>query len=113
MFVLDQADVINIDSQNIVFLQPNGVIINFFHSCYHAGRQRLGVPVEVRTFINAHYKSSAQEMFKEIIAAVSRRELNINISSITEDNIRYWWSAVRRERVETDTASAVARDLAT
>ena len=88
--------------QNEVELPPNGIIVQFYHDCYHQSRQRRPFPPDIRAFIQNHFKRSASDMMQELIAARDRGELNHDLKTLTDHNIRYWWSLVRRERIETD-----------
>ena len=79
-----------------------GVIVHFFHAEYHSLRKRRLFPQEIREYIKNHFKPTSNEMYQELVAARARNELNHDLKDLTDHNVRYWWSLVQRERIETD-----------
>jgi hypothetical protein len=67
-----------------------GVIVHFHHECYHQPRQQLPFPPEIRHFIQKHFKTSAFDMYQEMLAARDRGELKHNLKTVTDHNLRYW-----------------------
>ena len=85
-----------------VLLGQNGLVVHFYHESYHPPRQRKPFPPSVRRFIQKKFRRNCSDMIQEIHAARERGDIRCNIKELTDDNIRYWWSLVRRERIETD-----------
>jgi hypothetical protein len=85
-----------------VTIPPGAMKVHFYHEVYHEGRERVPFPAEVREFIRTHYRYTCREMHMELITAKSRGQLESDITLLTSENIRYWWSQIRKERIETD-----------
>ena len=85
-----------------VLLGQNGLVVHFYHASYHPPRQRKPFPPAVRRFIQTNFRHNCSDMIQEIHTAKDRGDIRCNIKELTDDNIRYWWSLVRRERIETD-----------
>lgn len=85
-----------------VLLGKNGLIVHFYHASYHPPRERKPFPPSVRRLIQTNFRRNCSDMIQEIHAARDRGDILCNIKELTDDNIRYWWSLVRRERIETD-----------
>jgi hypothetical protein len=91
---------VNLNGETVV-LQPNGVIVQFNHSEAHPPKERSFIPRLLRDYIRTHYKTNFHLMFEDIIQAAARSELEIDLNQITDSNLRYAWSTVRAERIET------------
>ena len=93
-YTVQQTDHVNVP--------PKGALIRFSHAVYHEGRKRPPFPRQVREFISKNYKNTCHDMHHEILAAAKRGDLDTDVRQLTDHNIRYWWSLIRRERIETD-----------
>jgi hypothetical protein len=96
-----QANV-KIGAYNNVMIGSHGIVVNFYHEVAHPPRQRRPFPIAIRNFIQDHFKHTSSEMFQELLMAKNRGELQEDLENLTDHNVRYWWSIVRRERIETD-----------
>jgi hypothetical protein len=85
-----------------VRLVKRAAVIQFFHACYHPPDKRQPFPESVRQFIWLNYKPTALAMYQELIEKSELGQLKMDLVSITIDNVRYWWSLIRRERIESD-----------
>jgi len=86
-------------------LQHNQILIQFSHNCHHPSRERKPIPKSIREFIKnpAHVSRTAAEMFRKILNAVALGRLqNIDMNDVTDDNVRYWWSQIRKKEYERD-----------
>ena len=85
-----------------VYLGKRAAIIQFFHACYHPPDKRQPFPEIIQQFIRSNYKTTALAMYQELIEKNRLGQLQVDLTVITIDKVRYWWSMVRRERIESD-----------
>src|SRR5579859_102563 len=86
-------------------LQHDQILIQFSDNCHHPSRERKPIPKSIREFIKnpAHASQTAAEMFRKILNAVVLGRLqNIDMNDVTDDNVRYWWSQIRKKEYERD-----------
>lgn len=83
-------------------LRKRAAIIQFFHACYHPPDKRKPISESIRQFIRLNYKPTAHAMYQEIVEKSNLGELQVDLTALTIDHVRYCWSLIRRERVESD-----------
>lgn len=89
-----------IASLRVVNLQCDEILLQFSHKCTHEFRIRKPVPIAVRNFIKdpANACQTASEMYTKVFHAASTGILgHVDMTEITDDNVRYWWSLVRKQ----------------
>ena len=91
------------------------ILLHFSHKCGHPPRERKPVPQIIRDFIKSRASScrSASDMYDKVLNAVKAGDLGetIDMTVITDDNVRYWWSLESKLIYQRDTdpwKSAVA-----
>jgi hypothetical protein len=101
MFACGDSALVKLGTRT-VHLGKWGAIVHFFHAYYHPPDKRQPFPEAIRKFIRLNYKPSAAAMYQELIEKNRLGELQIDLTVLTIDNVRYCWSLIRRERVESD-----------
>lgn len=104
---------IAIPTLGAIEFQRDEILLRFSHNCTHGPRKRKPVPISIRNFIKDPVNAcrTASEMYAKVFHAASIGVLNVDMTEITDNNVRYWWSQVRKQVYQRDKdpwASAVA-----
>ena len=117
IFVPNNADGADIDLHTLgpIHVRHGEILLHFSHKCSHPPRERKPVPQIIRDFIKnpANRCRSASEMYGKVLNAAAGGDFggSIDMTDITDDNIRYWWSLESKliyQRDEDAWKSAVA-----
>jgi len=98
IFVPNNSHGADIDLHTLrpIHVRHGEVLLHFTHKCGHSPRERKPIPQIIRDFIKnpANRCRSASEMYGKVLNAATKGDLGdtIDMTDITDDNIRYWWS---------------------
>jgi hypothetical protein len=96
---------IHLHSIGDVHLGSRDILLYFRHKCHHPPRERMPVPATICTFIKdpVNASRSVYELYMKLLKSAKRGELgDVSMTDVTDDNVRYWWSQLRREVFERD-----------
>jgi hypothetical protein len=88
-----------------VDLSDGEILVRFFHKCGHPPRKRKPVSASVRQFIQnpGNACRTVSDMHGKLRDACENGLLpNVDLTDITDHNVRYWWSHENKQRYYRD-----------